>query len=91
MTQITTTSRRDEELTKPFEISVNNKPVQLDEPFVTGLEIKEASIRQGVSIELDFQLAKVADDGKQPLVGDSDKVDVREFKTFVATAGDDNS
>jgi hypothetical protein len=90
MTQ-STTSPQDGILGKPFEISVNNKPVQLDEPVVTGLQVKEAAIQQGVSIELDFQLAKVTDDGKQPLVGDSDKVDLREFKTFFATATDDNS
>ena len=90
MTQITT-SQRDQALTKPFEISVNNKPVQMDEPLVTGLQIKEAAIQQGVSIALDFQLAKVTDNGMQRIVGDTDKVDLAEFKTFVATAGDDNS
>ena len=42
-------------------------------------------------IELDFQLAKDGPDGKQQIVGDSDKVDLREFKTFFATASDDNS
>ena len=90
MTQ-STTSHQEQVLTKPFEISVNNKPVQMDEPLVTGLQIKETAIQQGVSIALDFQLAKVTDDGKQQIVGDTDKVDLGEFKTFVATAGDDNS
>ena len=86
-----TTGQHDQQLAKPFEISVNNKPVQMDEPVVTGLQIKQAAIEQGVSIALDFQLAKVAGDGKQQIVGDADKVDLNEFKTFVATAGDDNS
>ncbi len=85
----TTTSQEYDVLTKPFLVSVNNKPVE--EPLVTGLEIKEASIEQGVAIQLDFQLAVVEADGKQRIVGDSDKVDVHEFKTFFATASDDNS
>ena len=32
-------------LTKPFEISVNKKPVSLTEPIVTGLEIKPSCHR----------------------------------------------
>lgn len=90
MKQLTTT-RQNEVITKPFEISVNNKPVGVGELLVTGLEIKEAAIQQGVAIQLDFQLARVTFDGKQQITGDSEKVDVSEFKTFFATAGDDNS
>ena len=78
-------------LTKPFEISVNRKPVAVAEPIVTGLAIKEAAIQQGLPIELSFQLARVNPDGKECIVGNADKVDVREFKTFFATADDDNS
>ena len=90
MTSITT-NPIDKAGTEAFLISVNRKPVGVKEPLVTGLEIKEASIKQGVDIQLDFQLTKVNTDGKQPIVGDFDKIDVREFKTFFATAGDDNS
>ena len=74
-----------------FPISVNRKPVEVGEPLITGLEIKESAIKQGVAIELDFRLAKVDVDGKHRIVGGSEKVDVLEFKTFFATAGDDNS
>ena len=74
-----------------FPISVNKKPVNVDGPLTTGLEIKEAAIKQGVPIEIDFLLAKVGPDDKEPIVGDDDKVDVTEFKTFTATAPDDNS
>ena len=76
---------------KSYLISVNRKPVEVGGPLITGLEIKKKAIEQGVAIDLDFKLAKVNADGKQPTVGDSEKVDVREFKTFFATAGDDNS
>ena len=78
-------------LTKPFEISVNKKPVSLTEPIVTGLEIKQAAIDQGVSIDLTFRMVRVEADGKRPPVNNADKVDVREFKTFIAIASDDNS
>ena len=84
-------SPKGEVFAKPFVISVNNKPVELDEPLITGLEIKDAAIKQEVTIALDFQLAAVEADGKHRIVGDSEKVDVREDKTFVATASDDNS
>ena len=90
MTQMTT-SRGEPTFGKPFEISVNRKPVAVDEPIVTGLQVKETAIAQGVVIELDFQLALVEDDGKHRIIDDADKVDVRDDKTFFATAGDDNS
>ena len=77
--------------TKLWEVSVNRKPVFLEDPLVTGLRIKESAVAQGVAISVDFQLASVDGDGKHRIVGDSDKVDVREFKTFFATASDDNS
>ena len=90
MTQMTTSISKPT-FDKPFEISVNRKPVWTDESIVTGLQIKEAAISQGVIIGLDFQLAAVENDGKHRIIGDSEKVDVLEDKTFFATAGDDNS
>ena len=86
-----TAAQEDKVIAKPFEISVNRKPVEVAEPIITGLEIKEASIQQGVPIEVSFQLALVEPDGKERIIGNSDKVDVRESKTFFATADDDNS
>ena len=90
MTQMAT-SPNEPTFDKLFEISVNRKPVRIHEPVVTGLRIKEAAIDQGVTIGLDFQLAAVENDGKHRIIGDSEKVDVSEDKTFFATAGDDNS
>ena len=88
---LTTAIQENDGLTKPFEISVNRKPVEVKGPVVTGLEIKEAAVKQEVAIKLDFQLAVVEADGKHRIVGNSDKVDVSEYKTFYATAGDDNA
>ena len=74
-----------------FEISVNRKPVFVIGPLTTGREIKVDAVDRGVAIDLDFQLAKVTHEGVHEIVGDDDKVDVTEYKTFVATAPDDNS
>lgn len=65
--------------------------MEVEEPLVTGLEIKEACIRQGLPIQVSFQLAVEDGEGTRRIVGNADKVDVREFKTFYATASDDNS
>lgn len=76
---------------RPVFITVNNKPVKIEGPKVSGLEIKETSIEQGVAIKLDFQLAMLGCDGKYDPVGDTEVVEVSNDSKFVATAGDDNS
>ena len=85
------TRQAEDKLEQKFQIEVNRKPVDVEGPLTTGLAIKEAAIEQGVSIGMDFQLAKVDPDGKHIIVGNSDKVDVSDFKIFFATRGDDNS
>ena len=58
---------------------------------VTGLEIKQAAIAQGVPIQLDFQLAEIRPNGEHQIIGDGDVVTVTRHSKFVATAADDNS
>lgn len=77
--------------TRPVFITLNRKEVKVDGPFISGLAIKQAAIEQGVSIELDFQLAMVTPDGKHDIIGDGDIVAVTDKSVFFATAGDDNS
>ncbi len=77
--------------TRPVFITVNRKEVKVDGPRVSGLEIKEAAIEQGLPIELDFQLAEETSEGKRPIIGDADIVEVTDKSVFFATAGDDNS
>ena len=77
--------------TRPVFITVNRKEVKVDGPRVSGLAIKQAAIKQGLHIDLDFQLAMVTPDGKQDIIGDGDIVDVTDKSVFYATAGDDNS
>ena len=75
----------------PVEIAVNNKPVTVEGPRITGLQIKEAAVNQGVQIGLDFQLTEVHKDRTRKIIGDTDTVTVHPGSTVVAAAGDDNS
>lgn len=72
-------------------ITVNEKPVPISGPRVTGLQIKEAAIAAGVSIGLDFQLSEELPNGRMRIVGDGDVVTVNKNSRFDAIAGDDNS
>ena len=87
----TVTTEVAETPTRPVFITVNRKEVKVDGPKVSGLEIKEAAIEQGLAIELDFTLAEETSDGKEKIIGDADIVEVTEKSVFFATAGDDNS
>ena len=71
-------------------IQVNNNPVEVEGPRISGLEIKQAAIDQGVEIQIDFQLAEIKD-AKRQIIGDDDIVTVNKNSKFVATAPDDNS
>jgi len=64
----------------------------LDSHRVTGLEIKEAAIDQGVDIQLDFHLVVEAHDG-QPArrIGDDERIAVTRDSAFSANDGDDDS
>ena len=72
-------------------IHVNNKPVQVDGPKATGLQIKQAAIAQGVSIQPNFQLLEELGNGRTRVVADGDDVTVNSQSRFVAIAPDDNS
>jgi hypothetical protein len=73
------------------EIHVNKKPVRIEGPRATGLQIKQAAIAQGVQIELDFVLYELLPSGERKSVGDTDEVTVTKESTFTAVADDDNS
>ena len=72
-------------------ITVNEKPVTMTGPKVTGLQIKEAAIAQGVQISMDFQLSEELPNGRTRIVGDADEITVNKNSRFDAVAGDDNS
>jgi Multiubiquitin len=74
-----------------IEIIVNKKSVQVEDKRLTGLDIKEAAIAQGVQIQLDFVLSEHLEHGGTKIIGDADEVKVKKHTKFTAVAGDDNS
>lgn len=73
-------------------VKVNTKPVTLTSHRVTGRQIKEAAISQGVDIQLDFLLTLEAHGG-QPArtVDDDETITVTKHSEFSANDGDDDS
>jgi hypothetical protein len=71
-------------------VTVNTRPVTLTERRMTGLDVKQAAIVQGVAIDVDFQLS-VKRGHRFEVVGDTDPVTIREGQEFIAVAKDDNS
>jgi hypothetical protein len=86
-TQEVTDTRREHEVV----ITVNERPVAVLGPKVTGLEIKQAAIAQRVPIRLDFLLYEELGNGRTRPVRDEDEVTVNKNSRFVAIANDDNS
>ncbi|MHB8294315.1 MAG: multiubiquitin domain-containing protein [Acidimicrobiales bacterium] len=73
------------------EIIVNNRPVRVEGPKATGLEIEEAAIAQGVPIQVSFQLSEKLGDHRTRVIGNDETISVHEGAVFVAIADDDNS
>ena len=76
---------------KTVTIEVNDHKVEMPSGPATGLEIKQAAIKQDVSIELNFVLQMQLPNGSSKVIGDDDKVRLTEHLTFTAIAPDDNS
>jgi hypothetical protein len=72
-------------------VAVNTRPVKVDGPRATGLQIKEAAIAQGLPIQLTFQLSEKLADHKAKIIGNDDTVTLHEGEVFVCVADDDNS
>ncbi|OKI45744.1 multiubiquitin domain-containing protein [Micromonospora sp. CB01531] len=71
-------------------VSVNNQQVELPEHRVTGLEIKQAAIAQGVHLQPNFQLS-LKRGNRYEVIGDNDTIAVHPNQEFLAVAPDDNS
>ena len=76
---------------KTVEIEVNDQKVKMHEGPATGLEIKQAAVDQGVSIQTNFVLQLHLPNGSSKVIGDKDKVLLSEHLAFTAIAADDNS
>ena len=76
---------------KTIEIEVNDQKVKMHDGPATGLEIKQAAVDQGVSIQTNFVLQLHLPNGSSKVIGDNDKVLLSEHLAFTAIAADDNS
>ena len=89
---MTTNNATSEDLyLKTVTIEVNDHKVQIPAGPATGLEIKEAAIKEGVNIEVNFVLQVQLPNGASKVIGDEDKVPLTEHLAFTAIAPDDNS
>lgn len=74
------------------EVKVNRKPVVLLKKDVTGREVKEAAIAQGVSIQLDFILVREAEHGHPAeQIDDDQEIKVDRHTEFSCNDGDDDA
>lgn len=76
---------------KEIRIEVNGKVVVVPEKEMTGADIKEAAIAQGVHIQPTFVLQLEQPNGTSKVIGDADTVRVHNHMSFTAIAPDDNS
>lgn len=76
---------------KEIDIEVNGHQVTMPDKEATGLEIKEAAIAQGVTIQLNFVLQEELANGSSKVIGDPDTVKLNKNSSFTAIAPDDNS
>jgi len=74
-----------------FRIHVNTKPVKIRGHHHTGLEIKEAAIKQGVNIQVDFVLSQELSKDRTRVIGDDERIEVNEHSCFDAIPNDDHS
>jgi hypothetical protein len=74
-----------------FDIIVNENPVSITGHRHTGLEIKQAAIAAGLSIDVDFVLSEVAGPGKTRIVGNDEEVTLTKKSRFEAIPNDDHS
>lgn len=86
-------SKHDEDDRKRHQVTilVNGKPVLVEKAELTGLQIKQAAIDQGVRIEPDFVLFEDLSNGQQVVVKDDQVIKVHERQRFEAITNDDNS
>lgn len=75
-----------------FTVKVNNNDVRFTKRRVTGLEIKQTAIAQGVSIDVGCVLYRFkADGGLSPAIRDDEPVTLKPCDAFNCVAPDDNS
>ena len=76
---------------KTVTIEVNSNKVKMLAGPATGMEVKEAAIKQGVEIQPNFVLQLELPNGTGKIIGDKDKITLRDHMSFTAIEPDDNS
>ena len=76
---------------KTVTIEVNDHKVEMPAGPATGLEIKNAAIKEGVNIQSNFVLQVQLPNGSSKVIGNDDKVLLTDHLAFTAIAADDNS
>lgn len=76
---------------KDVVIEVNGRDVVMPDKAATGLQIKQAAIAQGVTIQENFVLQEELANGTSKVIGDNDEVKLNKNSSFTAIAPDDNS
>lgn len=76
---------------KAVQVKVNSQPITVAGPRISGRDIKQAAIAQGVQIEVSFQLSVKRGSRQTQIVGDEEVIAVHDGLEFVAVAADDNS
>jgi hypothetical protein len=74
-----------------FEILVNEHGVIVNDNRMTGRDIKQAAVDQGVPIQVDFVLSEEQPNGRPRIIGDDEVVTVNKHSKFHAVSPDDNS
>ncbi|WP_369368176.1 multiubiquitin domain-containing protein [Streptomyces sp. CG4] len=72
-------------------VTVNGQPVVVPDHEATGLDIKQASIAQGLPIDEGFQLSVRQGNGRYEVVADEENLHVHAHQEFLAVPPDDNS
>lgn len=90
-TAIEPTAYQNERRPVKVTVTVNNQPVILPSRELTGLEIKQAAIAQGVPIDTGFQLSVKRGNGRYEVVDDDERIRVHPNQEFLAVPPDDNS
>ncbi len=73
-------------------VKVNNNPVRFTKRVVTGLEVKQTAITQGVAIDVGCVLYRLkAGGGLGPAIDDQDRIALKRCDEFRCVAPDDNS
>ncbi|MFI2612591.1 multiubiquitin domain-containing protein [Kitasatospora sp. NPDC018619] len=90
-TPIDTTTKTDPHQHVRVTVKVNNQDVTLPDREVTGLEIKQAALSQGLPIDVGFQLSVKRSHGRYEVVDDDEPIRVHTHQEFLAVPPDDNS